>query len=119
MKTNYGIVALGDAIMYLTNNKDKLLINDCTTFKDKLFGLMFKKNFKYGLKIRCNGIHTFFMKERIHVILTDKNYKVLYVYNNLKKNKIILPKKNVYYTFELPNNFLVNYNVGDDINTIY
>ena len=28
----------------------------------------------------------------------------LYVYNNLNSNKIILPKKNVYYTFELPIN---------------
>ena len=64
-----------------------------------------KKNINYGLCFpKCNSIHTFFMLENIDVIMTDKNYNILYIYKNLKPNKIILPKKNVYYTFELPAN---------------
>lgn len=74
---------------------------------------MFKKNFKYGLCFkRCNSIHTFFMKENIDIIMTNKHNKILYIHNNLKKNKIILPKKGVYYTYELPNGSN-NYIVGD------
>ena len=68
---------------------------------------MFKKSFNYGLCFpNCNSIHTFFMKESIDVIMTDKDYNILYIFNNLKPNKIILPKKNVYYTFEIPVNKL-------------
>ena len=94
----------------LINNKK---IKECVTFKEKFLGLMFKKNINYGLKIRCNGIHTFFMKESIDVILTDKKGKILYIYKNLKPNKIILPKKNVYFTYELPANTITNLKVND------
>ena len=76
--------------------------------KDKFKGLMFQKNFNYGIRIRCNGIHTFFMKKNIDVILTDKESKILYIIKNLKPNRIILPKKNVYYTYELPINNIKN-----------
>ena len=90
--------------MILKCKKD-IEIKMCTNFFNKLIGLMFKKNFNYGLCFKhCNSIHTFFMREKIDVIMTDKNNKVLYVYNNLKKCKIILPKKNVYYTYEIPCN---------------
>lgn len=85
-------------------------------FFTKLIGLIGKKNINYGLLFRCNGIHTFFMKERIDVILTDRDYKVLYIYKSLSKNRIILPKKNVYYTLELPNNSITNLNIDQYIN---
>ena len=45
------------------------------------------KNFNYALKLRCNGIHTFFMKEKIDVILTDKDNKILKIYYALKLYK--------------------------------
>ena len=69
---------------------------------------MFKKNINYALKLKCTGIHTFFMFSNIDVILTDKNNNILKVYKNLKPNKIILPQKNVYYTYELPPNTIKN-----------
>lgn len=91
--------------MKLKLNKKSIEIKIYNSFLKKLIGLMFKRNFKYGICIEnCNSIHTFFMKENIDIIMTDKKYNVIYVYNNLKKNRIILPKKNVYYTFELPSN---------------
>lgn len=71
-------------------------------FFSKFMGLMFRKGFDYGIRMECNGIHTFFMRESIDVILTDKNNNVLYIYKGVKPNRIILPKKNVYYTYELP-----------------
>ncbi len=98
----------------------KLVLNDkiinlkiCHKFKDKLLGFMFKKNIDYALRFKCKGIHTFFMKEKIDIIITDKNNKILYIYNNFKKNKILV-KRNSYYIYELPNNFNT-YNVGDTI----
>ena len=102
--------------MKLKINNDLVEIKEIKKFKDKLLGLMGKKNFKYGLLFRCNGIHTFFMKEKIDVILTDKDYKVLYLYRSVHKNRIILPKKDVYYTIELPNNSVVRINIGEFLN---
>lgn len=78
------------------------------TFFKRFKGLMFVRNFDYILKLKCNGIHTFFMKVNIDVILTDKNSKVLYIYRNLKPWKIVLPKKGVVFTYEMPAGFLKN-----------
>ena len=66
---------------------------------------MFKKNINYAIRIKTNSIHTFFMKENIDIVITDKDNNVLYIINNLDKNKIII-KPNVYYTYEFPNNFI-------------
>ena len=57
------------------------------------------------LKNHCNSIHTFFMQTNIDVIMCDKDNNILYYFNNLSKNKVILPKKNVYKTIELPVNY--------------
>ena len=93
--------------------KNNIEIKPCNSFFNKLKGFMFKKNFNYGLCFkRCNSIHTFFFREKIDVIMTNKNNKILYIFNNLGKNRIILPKKGVYYTYEIPNNYNT-YNIGD------
>ena len=97
---------------------DKIDIYEAKTFKERLFGLMFKKNINYGLLFKnCNSIHTFFMKENIDVVMTDKNNKVIYIKKNMKKNRIILPKKNVYKTYEFPANFIKNLKVNDKLKT--
>lgn len=88
-----------------TNSKK---IKEAKTFFQKLKGLMFKKNFDYILKFKTNGIHTFFMKIKIDVVLTDKNGNILYIYKSLKPNRIILPKKNITYTYEMPEGFIQN-----------
>ena len=64
---------------------------------------MFVKKIDHALLFNnCNSIHTFFMKSNIDVIMCDKDNNILYFYHNLGKNKIILPKKKVYKTIELP-----------------
>ena len=80
-------------------------IRYCKNFFSRLKGFMFKKNFDYALCFpRCNSIHTFFMREPIDVYMTDKNYNILYKKKNMKPWRIILPKKDVYYT----NEFTIN-----------
>lgn len=88
----------------------------CKDFKSRLLGLMFKKNFDYILCFpKCNSIHTFFMKQAIDVYMTDKNNKIIYIYKSLKPWQVILPKKNIYYTYEtMPN--LLNYSIGEYLN---
>ena len=99
----YDILTSVINVNLVINNKT-LPLKEANTFIKKLIGLCFKKNINFALRFKCNGIHTFFMFEDIDVILTDKNNNVLYTYKNFKRNRILLPKKNVYYTYELPAN---------------
>ena len=75
-------------------------------FKDKLLGLMFKKNIDYGLLIKnCKSIHTFFMREAIDVLLLDKNNKILKINRNINPNRILIYKtKKRTNILELPSN---------------
>ena len=72
-------------------------------FKMRLLGFMFKKNINYGLLFKnCRSIHTFFMKNKIDVILTDKDDNIIKTYKSLEKNKIIIGQKKVKNVYELP-----------------
>lgn len=88
----------------IINNKEIDLILANTFFK-KLKGFMFQTNIDYCLRFKTNSIHTFFMKENIDIVMTDKFNNVLFIFKNIKKNKIII-RKNVYYTYEFPKNFI-------------
>lgn len=90
-------------------------IKETKGFYQRLKGFMFyQKNIDYGLVFKkCNSIHTFFMRQPIDVIMTDINHKILYIYPNFKPWKIILPKKNVYYTYELPLGSTTKFKIND------
>lgn len=100
--------------MHIICNKDKIEIDYCNTFLSRLIGFMFKiKKIKSGKCFpKCNSIHTFFMFQKIDVIMTNKDNKIMAMYQNLKPFKIILPKKDVYYTYELPINNCKYYKIG-------
>jgi hypothetical protein len=73
-----------------------------------------KKQLDYGLCFpKCNSIHTFFMFQSIDVVMTDESNKILYIYRNFKPWKVILPKKNVYFTYELPSNSTIDLSMND------
>lgn len=93
--------------MKIVKDNVSIEIKYCNTFLKRLKGFMFKKKIDYSLCFpNCNSIHTFFMLKKIDVVMTDKDYNILYIYENLKPFRIILPKKNVYYTFEFPTNYI-------------
>ena len=99
--------------MKLKHNNKEIELIECKSFFSRFKGFMLKKNITNALVFnKCNSIHTFFMKENIDVIMCDKKNNVLYFYQNLKKNKIILPKKNVYKVFETPNKYF-NIKIND------
>ena len=90
--------------MYTVINNKKYNVNIMNTFYKRLKGLMFKKDpiKEIYLFPRCSSIHTYFMKQNIDVCILDKNYKVLYKTESLKKNRILIKKG--YYTLEMPLN---------------
>lgn len=93
----------------------KVIVAD--KFKDRLLGLMGKRNINYGLLIKnCKSIHTFFMVENIDVLLLDKDYKILKIKRCVKPNKIIIFKnKKRTNILELPNNSSINLKVNEII----
>lgn len=86
-----------------------MTIKNYNTFFKRLIGLSFKRKINHiACFPRCNSIHTFFMFQPIDVIMTDKNKKIIHIFKNVKPWRIILPKKNVYYTFEIPTKIKFN-----------
>jgi uncharacterized membrane protein (UPF0127 family) len=86
---------------------DNIEIKDAIKFKDRLFGLMFKKNINYGILFRnCRAIHTFFMLEKIDIIATDKNDKIIKKYINVAPWRILITPKNTKNIYELPKDTL-------------
>lgn len=80
-------------------------VKEAKTFKERLFGLMFKKNINYGLLFKnCRSIHTFFMKEKIEIVATDDNDKIIKKYKSVRPWKIIIAPKNTKNIYELPEN---------------
>jgi len=93
-------------MMKLCYDKKSIELYECKSFYSRLMGFMFKKNIKHALVFdNCNSIHTFFMKESIDVIMCDSNNTILYFYRDLKRNKIILPKRGVKRVFETPGGY--------------
>lgn len=104
--------------MKLIYQNKEIDIYECKTFFKRLIGFIGKKNINYAIYFnKCNSIHTFFMKENIDVIMCDKDDNILYYYKNLSKNKIILPKKNVYKVIETPKNYF-NIKINDKIRMV-
>ena len=57
---------------------DNLEIKTAKSFKDRLIGLMFKKNINYGLLFKhCKSIHTFFMLDEIDVVAADNDDNII------------------------------------------
>lgn len=89
--------------MHVIIDKTKFNLIDCVSFSSRFMGLMFTRDFDYCMRFgKCNSIHTFFMKTNIDVVMTDMDDNVLYVFKDLKPWRVILPKKGVYSTYELP-----------------
>ena len=102
--------------MKIEYREKSIKVDICNTFKAKLFGFMFKKEINKILCFeKCNSIHTFFMLKPIDVIMTDKYFNVVYIHKNLMPWRIILPKRNVFYTFELKPD-LISVKIGDKLN---
>ena len=104
--------------MYLLINNKNLEIKKAISFKERLYGLMGKKNINYGMLFdKCNSIHTFFMKENIDIIGLNQNNTVIYKYENLGKNRIIVIHNEISNTkvLELPQGYAKFINMNDTL----
>ena len=78
--------------MIILNETKKTTISGAgkkvSSFLDKNLGLLKKSN-PHSLLFKTRfGIHTFFLKESIDVVILDEGCKVVNIYENLKPNRI-------------------------------
>ena len=69
-----------------------------------------KEGFRFE---NCKKINTYFFCQKVDIVMTDIDNKILYMYPNLKTEKKIRKKKNVYYTYILPLSSCDKLNIGD------
>lgn len=104
--------------LQLQNTTLPLIVAD--TFYKRLLGFMFQhKPVKNGILFpKTNGIHTFFMFQEIDIILTDDKQQILYIFSHFRPNHILLPKRGVVYTYELPAGSSMGLQVGQILSFI-
>ena len=102
--------------MYLKIKNEKIKINEYTKFKDRFKSLKFYlKEINFGIKLPNKKIaNTYFFCQRIDICFTDNNDKILYLYSNIRSEKLIFKfkAKNVYF-FPVGTNKLLK--IGDVI----
>lgn len=102
-------------MLTLKNLTNEITISDqasvATTIFDRMFGLLNPKSPKY-LIIRTHfGIHTFFMKYPIDVMLLDKNNRVVQLRENLPPFRLFFYNPQYSTVVEMPKGTLHKYHV--------
>ncbi len=96
--------------MYIKINNKKLNIKEYKKIKDRFKSFkFFLYNIDFGIKLPNKKIaSTYFFCQRIDICFTDKDDKILYLYNNVKSEKLIikLKAKNIYYFPKDTNKYL-------------
>lgn len=102
--------------MYIILNGNRIKVEVAKSFKEKLIGLIGKKNIDQGLLIpNCNHIHTYLMNDNIDVLFIDNRNSVIYKYLNMPKNRTFKVYEDINKTsvLELPKNTSKNIRIGD------
>ena len=106
--------------MYIKMKNKKVKLVEANTFWERLKGLKFVLGpLEYGVRFpKKKSSNTNFLFERIDVILTDKDDKILYLIENLGTEKKVRRKKDVYNTYFVPRGTVKDLKVGDTLNLV-
>lgn len=106
--------------MYLKINKVKIPIEIKTTFKDKLKSFRFRlTEIEEGLCfLKKRRINTYFYCQKVDLIMTDKNNKILNLFKNASSEKRYKGKKETYFIYVFPVGVSDFYQIGDTLNVI-
>lgn len=78
------------------------------SFKNRLFGLLLKSNPGTLIFKTRFGIHTFFLREPIDILILDSNKKVIKLKKDLKPNKFFFWNPKFQIVIELPCKTIIN-----------
>lgn len=92
--------------MYLQIKRRKIKVIELTKFWERFKGLKFVfEPLDYAIKFpKKKFVTTNFLCQKIDIVLTDKEDNILFVFENMKTEKYIFPKRKVYNTYFLPLN---------------
>ena len=109
----------GDFVYIKVKNR-KIKLIEANTFWERLKGLKFVLGpLEYGVRFpNKKSSNTYFLFEKIDVILTDKEEKILYLIECLGTEKKIYRKKNVYNTYFVPRETVKDLKIGEVLNLI-
>jgi hypothetical protein len=104
--------------MYLKVNNKKLYIREMTKFMDRLIGLRFCfQTLDFAMKYpKKRRINTYFFFQKVDVILTDKNEKIIKLIENCPTEKKIRRKRKVYNIYFVPLGTVKELKVGEVLN---
>ena len=96
--------------MYLQVKRKKIKLIELTKFWDRFKGLKFVfEPLNYAIRFpKKKFVTTNFLCQKIDIVLTDKEDNILYMYENMKTEKYIFPKRKVYNVYFLPINNVKN-----------
>ena len=96
--------------MYLQVKRKKIKLIELTKFWDRFKGLKFVfEPLNYAIRFpKKKFVTTNFLCKKIDIVLTDKEDNILYMYENMKTEKYIFPKRKVYNVYFLPLNTVKN-----------
>jgi len=102
--------------MYLLVNNKRIKIKEYTKFKDRFKTFKFYlEPIDFGIKLpKKKRATTTFFCQRVDICFTDKDEKILYLYEDVRSEKRIfkLKSKNIYY---LPLNTVKYLKVGEKL----
>ena len=106
--------------MYIKIKNKKVILHEANTFWERLKGLKFVLGpLTYGVRFpKKKRSNTNFLFERIDVILTDKDEKIIHLIENLGTEKKVRRKKHVYNTYFVPRGTVEHLKVGDTLNLV-
>ena len=106
--------------MYIKIKNKKVKLVEANTFWERFKGLKFVLGpLEYGVRFpKKKSSNTNFLFERIDVILTDKEEKILYLIENLGTEKKVRRKKDVYNTYFVPRGTVKDLKVGDILDLV-
>lgn len=106
--------------MYIKIKNKKIKLQEANTFWERFKGLKFiLEPIDYGIRFPHKKFSTTnFLCQRIDIVLTDKEDKILYLFNDVGTEKYIFPRFKVYYTYFLPLGVASKLKVGDKLNVI-
>lgn len=100
--------------MYIKINNVKYEIVEFSSRWEKFKSLKFVlEPLDKIIKMKKKSLSTYFFCQRVDVIMTDADNKILYIYNSFRSEKFIFWKRKVSYTYLLPNGVASNFKVND------
>jgi uncharacterized membrane protein (UPF0127 family) len=81
------------------------------SFLDRMGGLLISSNPRFLLFKTRFGIHTFFLKKPIDVLVLNKKFKVVKIKEDLKPNRLFFWNPKYFWVLELPKGLIEELNI--------